>query len=93
MDKLYGHTGRRSKQQNNVLPTTIHPPKTEYENAKIGFWIDELLVLSPIGKVRNNSISPEKVADVLNELQEISQHLSDIDPMKMVLNTIVKAYK
>ena len=41
----------------------------------------------------NNSISPEKVADELNELQEISQHLSDIDPMKMVLDTIVKAYK
>lgn len=52
LDKLYGHTGRRSKQQNNFLPTTIHPPKTEYENAKIGFWIDELLVLSPIGKVK-----------------------------------------
>ena len=40
----------------------------------------------------NNSISPEKVADELNELQEISQHLSDIDPMKMVLKTIVEAY-
>ena len=52
LDELYGHTGKRSKQQNNVLPTTIHPTKTEYENAKIGFWIDELLVLSPIGKAK-----------------------------------------
>ena len=41
----------------------------------------------------NNSISAEKVADELNELQEISLHLSDIDPMKMILNTIIEAYK
>ena len=52
LDKLYGHTDKRSKQQNNVLPTTIHHQKTEYENVGIGFWIDELLVLSPIGKVK-----------------------------------------
>lgn len=41
----------------------------------------------------NNTISKEAVADELNELQEISQHLSDVDPMKMVLNTIIDAYK
>lgn len=41
----------------------------------------------------NNSITKEAVADELNELQEISQHLSDVDPMKMVLNTIIDAYK
>jgi len=41
----------------------------------------------------NNTISPEDVADELEELQEISKHLSDIDPMKTILNTIVKAYK
>ena len=41
----------------------------------------------------NNEISPNAVADELNELQEISLHLSDVDPMKMVLNTIVEAYK
>ena len=52
LDKLYGHTDKRSKQQNNVLPTTIHPTKSEYENAKNGFWIDELMMLSPIGKVK-----------------------------------------
>ena len=38
-------------------------------------------------------ITPKYVADELNELQEISQHLSDVDPMKMVLNTIIDAYK
>lgn len=41
----------------------------------------------------NNTISPEEVSGELKELQEISLHLSDIDPMKMVLNTIVEAYK
>lgn len=41
----------------------------------------------------NDTISKEAVADELNELQEISQHLSDVDPMKMVLNTIIDAYK
>ena len=41
----------------------------------------------------NDTISKETVADELNELQEISQHLSDVDPMKMVLNTIIDAYK
>ena len=41
----------------------------------------------------NDSITQEAVADELNELQEISQHLSDVDPMKMVLNTIIGAYK
>ena len=41
----------------------------------------------------NNTISKEAVADELNELQEISQHLSEVDPMKMVLNTILDAYK
>lgn len=41
----------------------------------------------------NNTISPEDVTGELTELQEISMHLSDIDPMKMVLNTIVEAYK
>ena len=41
----------------------------------------------------NDTISKEAVADELTELQEISQHLSDVDPMKMVLNTIIDAYK
>ena len=41
----------------------------------------------------NNSITQKAVADELNELQEISQHLSEVDPMKMVLNTIIDAYK
>lgn len=40
----------------------------------------------------NNTISPEDVADELEELQEISKHLSDIDPMKTILNTIVETY-
>lgn len=41
----------------------------------------------------NNSIKPDDVAGELKELQEISMHLSDMDPMKTVLNTIVEAYK
>ena len=43
-------------------------------------------------KMGNNTISPKEVASELKELQEISQHLSDIDPMKMILNTIVETY-
>lgn len=43
-------------------------------------------------KMGNNSIQPKEVADELKELQEISRHLSDIDPMKTILNTIVKTY-
>ncbi len=41
----------------------------------------------------NNTISPEEVKGELKDLQEISIHLSDIDPIKMILNTIVEAYK
>ena len=41
----------------------------------------------------NNTISKGDVAIELEELQEISMHLSDVDPMKMVLNTIVEAYR
>lgn len=44
-------------------------------------------------KMGNNSINPKEVKQELNELQEISKHLSDIDPMKAILNTIVKTYK
>ena len=44
-------------------------------------------------KMGNNSIKPKEVADELKELQEISRHLSDIDPMKTILNTIVETYK
>lgn len=44
-------------------------------------------------KMGNNTISPKDVANELKELQEISRHLSDIDPMKMILNTIVETYK
>lgn len=44
-------------------------------------------------KMGNNSIRPSEVSDELKELQEISIHLSDIDPMKTILNTIVETYK
>lgn len=44
-------------------------------------------------KMGNNTISPKDVADELKELQEISVHLSDIDPMKTILKTIVETYK
>lgn len=44
-------------------------------------------------KMGNGEINPKEVSDELKELQEISLHLSDVDPMKMVLNTIVEAYK
>ena len=41
----------------------------------------------------NNSISPKEVGEELKDLQEISMHLSNIDPMKTILNTIVETYK
>lgn len=41
----------------------------------------------------NNTISPKEVKVELKELQEISMHLSDVDPMKMILNTIVETYE
>jgi predicted ATPase len=44
-------------------------------------------------KMGNNSITPKEVANELSELQEISRHLSDIDPMKAILNTIIETYK
>ncbi len=44
-------------------------------------------------KMGNNTISPKEVKNELNELQEISMHLSDIDPMKQILNTIVETYQ
>lgn len=44
-------------------------------------------------KMGNNSIRPKEVVNELKELQEISRHLSDIDPMKKILNTIVETYK
>lgn len=44
-------------------------------------------------KMGNNSIKPKEVAEELKELQEISRHLSDIDPMKTILKTIIETYK
>lgn len=44
-------------------------------------------------KMGNNSIKPDEVTDELKELQEISKHLSDIDPMKRILNTIIETYR
>lgn len=44
-------------------------------------------------KMGNNTISPKEVKAELKELKEISMHLSDIDPMKMILNTIVETYQ
>ena len=38
------------------------------------------------------SIRLLELADELDELQEISVHLSDVDPMKAILKTIVEAY-
>lgn len=43
-------------------------------------------------KMGNNTISPDDVRSELDELQEISMHLSDVDPMKRILNTIVETY-
>ncbi len=51
-----------------------------------------LIVSILLEQMGNDTISKEAVADELNELQEILQHLSDVDPMKMVLNTIIDAY-
>lgn len=44
-------------------------------------------------RMGNNTISPKEVEKELRELQKISMHLSDIDPMKTILNTIVETYK
>ena len=44
-------------------------------------------------KIGDNSIKPKELEGELQELQEISRHLSDIDPMKAILNTIVETYK
>lgn len=44
-------------------------------------------------KMGNGEINPKEVSGELDDLQEIALHLSDVDPMKMVLNTIVEAYK
>lgn len=44
-------------------------------------------------KMGNNTIKREEVSKELKELQEISMHLSDIDPMKKILNTIIETYK
>lgn len=51
-----------------------------------------LIVSILLEQMGNDTISKEAVADELNELQEILQHLSDVDPMKIVLNTIIDAY-
>ena len=58
--------------------------RNRYFGERIGKLLEEM---------GNNTLSPESVASELRELQEISMHLSDIDPMKKVLNTIVEAYK
>lgn len=44
-------------------------------------------------KIGSNTITPKEVKAELNELQEISMHLSKIDPMKQILNTIVETYQ
>lgn len=44
-------------------------------------------------KMGSNTITPKEVKAELNELQEISMHLSKIDPMKQILNTIVETYQ
>lgn len=44
-------------------------------------------------KMGSNTITPKEVKAELNELQEISMHLSNIDPMKQILNTIVETYR
>lgn len=44
-------------------------------------------------QMANNSIKPGDVQEELKDLQEISLHLSDVDPMKEILNTIVKTYE
>ena len=44
-------------------------------------------------QMANNTIIPKDVETELEEMQEISLHLSDVDPMKAILNTIVETYK
>ena len=51
-----------------------------------------LIVSILLEQMGNDTISKEAGAEELNELQEILQHLSDVDPMKIVLNTIIDAY-
>lgn len=50
-------------------------------------------IVKLLEQMGDNTIEPKDVADELKELQEISVHLSDVDPMKAILNTIVEAYK
>lgn len=44
-------------------------------------------------KMGSNTITQKEVKAELNELREISMHLSKIDPMKQILNTIVETYQ
>lgn len=44
-------------------------------------------------RMGNNTIIPDDVTTEINELARISGNLSDIDPMKSVLKTIIQAYK
>lgn len=44
-------------------------------------------------RMGNNSISPAEIKDELKDLKEISIHLSNIDPMKRILNTILETYR
>lgn len=44
-------------------------------------------------RMSRNDISNDSVEAELKELVEVSRHLSDIDPMKIILNTIVETYK
>jgi len=65
-----------------VFKTTTD--RNRYFGERIGMLLE---------KMGNNTISPKEVKAELNELQEISMHLSKIDPMKQILNTIIETYQ
>lgn len=58
--------------------------RNRYFGERIGKLLEEM---------GDNTVSPKQVKEELKDLQEISMHLSDIDPMKTVLNTIIETYK
>ena len=58
--------------------------RNRYFGERIGKLLEEM---------GDNTVSLKQVKAELKDLQEISMHLSDIDPMKTVLNTIIETYK
>ena len=81
---VYGNTYGWSAEEVLLKVFKTTTDRNRYFGERIGKLLEQM---------GNNTISKGDVAIELEELQEISMHLSDVDPMKMVLNTIVEAYR